>query len=142
MRPQAHAQGQENNRVTRPLPRFIAKTRFTGVTQAIIKMPVWTVNGEILCSAEGVALLVGVSADEIRAQAMPNEYEAAKWLPPQWLKAARRRAREAMAYTGADDFAVGLGLLGAQGARRGDRIRLSGCGPVIGFWSNPPRWLR
>jgi hypothetical protein len=57
-------------------------------------------NGEPMVSADGMALLFGVSVDKVRG--------IGGAIPPLWIKAGRRRAREAMAATGRDDMCSAL----------------------------------
>lgn len=61
---------------------------------------VWTNpgTGEPAMSAEGLALLFGVSVDELRAKAIPGELDTRKWIPAEWFRAGRRRSGEAMAH--------------------------------------------
>lgn len=69
-------------------------------------------SGELLLSVEGIALLLGVDADDLRAHVAANDIgsltEAPKWIPNEWLKQGRRRSREAMAATGIDSMQSAL----------------------------------
>jgi hypothetical protein len=73
-----------------------------------IVIPIWENNGEPILGAEGLALLYGVSVDEIRSYATPGDFDTTEWLPLELRKQGRRRAREAMAATGIDSVQSAL----------------------------------
>ena len=52
-----------------------------------------------LLPAEALSLLMGVSAEEVRALGVQGGA-----MPPQWAQAGRRRTREAQAHTGTNDL--------------------------------------
>ena len=53
---------------------------------------------------EGLSILTGVTEDELRLRSMlaEGDLDTRTWMLPEWWKAGRRRAREAMAATGSD----------------------------------------
>ena len=57
-----------------------------------------TINGEPMMSADAMALLFGIDAKTIRYQLALSGV-----VPPEWLRAGRRRASEAAAATGSRD---------------------------------------
>lgn len=56
-------------------------------------------SGELLISAEGLAALIGVSADDVREHAAEHGTDP-QALPADWQRSARRRAAEYRAATG------------------------------------------
>lgn len=64
-------------------------------------------TGEVMLSADGMALLLGVPADEIREHTREhgNDPDA---LPDAWARQGRRRAAEARAATGDDSMHAAL----------------------------------
>jgi hypothetical protein len=66
------------------------------------------VNGEPMVSADGMALLFGVSVELVRALSAKSTRAGQTPMPEAWLKAGRRRAREAMAATGHSDMCSAL----------------------------------
>lgn len=61
------------------------------------------VDGEPVISAKGLALLLGVPEDQVRALAATHGTDVAH-IPAEWVKAGRRRAKEYQAATGRDDM--------------------------------------
>lgn len=61
----------------------------------IYPITVTTINGKQMCGVEGVALMLGVPADQIDI----NEP-----MPPEWLEQAKTRADEAAEHTGSRDL--------------------------------------
>jgi hypothetical protein len=69
------------------------------------------IDGTGLVNADAMALLIGISADEINA--LYAEHAGAYVpVPDHWLQQGRRRSREAQAHTGADDMVFGAAVLG------------------------------
>lgn len=66
------------------------------------------VNGEPMVSSDGMALLFGVSPELVRAHSAKSTLGSQTPIPDAWVKAGRRRAREAMAATGRDDMCSAL----------------------------------
>jgi hypothetical protein len=66
------------------------------------------VNGEPMVSSDGMALLFGVSVELVRAHSAKNTHGGRTPMPEAWIKAGRRRAREAMAATGHNDMCSAL----------------------------------
>jgi hypothetical protein len=66
------------------------------------------VNGEPMVSSDGMALLFGVSVELVRAHSAKASYGDRTPIPEAWIKAGRRRAREAMAASGRDDMCSAL----------------------------------
>lgn len=64
------------------------------------------VNGRAELTAAGVAVMVGISADEVRAKWDPAVGPAS--LPTEWHQAGRRRSAEARAAGGDDSAVTGL----------------------------------
>jgi hypothetical protein len=54
-----------------------------------------TINGQQMCGVEGVALMIGVPADQIDPNAP---------MPPEWMEQAKIRADEAAEATGTRDL--------------------------------------
>lgn len=63
-------------------------------------------DNRLIITAEGAALLFGVTADEARAyfNAHGPHGDGATPFPQEWIQAGHRRAREAAAATGQNDF--------------------------------------
>lgn len=61
----------------------------------VYRIPVTTVDGQQMCGVEGVALMIGVPADQIDPNAP---------MPPEWLEQAKIRADEAAEHTGSRDL--------------------------------------
>jgi hypothetical protein len=66
------------------------------------------VNGEPMVSADGMALLFGISVELIRAHSKKATHAGGTPMPEAWLKAGRRRSREAQAATGYTDMCSAL----------------------------------
>jgi hypothetical protein len=66
------------------------------------------VDGEPMVSADGMALLFGISVELVRAHSAKVTCGGSTPIPDAWLKAGRRRAREAMAATGCEDMCSSL----------------------------------
>jgi hypothetical protein len=66
------------------------------------------VNGEPMVSADGMALLFGISVELVRAHSAKASYGDRTPIPEAWIKSGGRRAREAMATTGRDDMCAAL----------------------------------
>ena len=77
-------------------------------------------TGEVMLSADGMGLLFGVPADEIRAHAREhgNDPDA---LPDAWARQGRRRAAEARAATGDDSMHAALMYYAQQTGGGADR---------------------
>lgn len=56
----------------------------------VYRIPVTTVGGQQMCGVEGVALMIGVPAEQIDPNAP---------MPPEWLEQAKIRADEAAEHT-------------------------------------------
>jgi hypothetical protein len=70
-----------------------------------------TINGSQALGSEAIALLYGVDAEVVRASVNfdgPDHHDVAD-IPADWMKAARRRWREASAVTGSDELLSVLG---------------------------------
>lgn len=65
------------------------------MTTNIYPITVTTVDGQQMCGVEGVALMLGVPADQIDPGAQ---------LPHEWMEVARQRADEAAEATGSRDL--------------------------------------
>ena len=61
----------------------------------VYEISVHTINGQQMCGVEGVALMIGVPADQIDPNAP---------MPPEWLEQAATRADEAAEATGTRDL--------------------------------------
>lgn len=61
------------------------------------------IDGEPVVSAKGLALLLGVPEDQVRALAMFRG-TGVDSLPAEWVKAGKRRSQEYQAATGRDDM--------------------------------------
>lgn len=61
------------------------------------------INGEPVVSAKGLALLLGVPEDQVRALALFRG-TGVDALPDEWVKAGKRRSKEYQAATGRDDM--------------------------------------
>lgn len=66
-----------------------------------------TDGGEPLLDPTALGLLFGIAPETIRAQAHYDS-DGYAWFRPEWIRAGRRRAREAAARTGSDDMAAVL----------------------------------
>lgn len=73
----------------------------------IIVVTIRWMDGEPLLDAEGMALLYGATADEIRSHMTSDDHDPTK-LPLELRKQGRRRAREAMAHTSIDSVQSAL----------------------------------
>ena len=78
------------------------------------------VTGEPMLSADGMALLFGVPADEIRAHAREHG-NGPDALPDAWARQGRRRAAEARAATGDDSMHAALMYYAQQTGEGADR---------------------
>ncbi|MFX1757253.1 hypothetical protein [Rhodococcus sp. As11] len=74
------------------------------------------IDGEPVVSAKGLALLLGVSEDQVRALAQFRG-TGVDALPPEWVKAGLRRAKEYQAATGHDDMLGALEYWAAREAK-------------------------
>ena len=61
------------------------------------------IDGEPVVSAKGLALLLGVPEDQVRALALFRG-TGVDALPAEWVKAGLRRSKEYQAATGRDDM--------------------------------------
>lgn len=77
-------------------------------------------TGEVMLSADGMALLFGVPADEIRAHAREHGNDPVA-LPDAWARHGRRRAAEARAATGDDSMHAALMYYAQQTGEGADR---------------------
>lgn len=73
------------------------------------------VDGEPVVSVKGLAILLGVPLDQVRALALFRGTGVGA-LPPEWVKAGKRRSKEYQAATGRDDM---LGALEYWAAKEG-----------------------
>jgi hypothetical protein len=76
-----------------------------------------TIKGEPLISTEGLALLLGVDLDELKAEILRQRVDnptAPFATPTDWVKRGRRTARETMAATDRADLVSCLEHLGAD----------------------------
>lgn len=62
------------------------------------------VDGEPMLSSDALSLLFGVGADLIKACSLKRTRDGYTSFPEAWLKAGRRRAKEAAAATGENDL--------------------------------------
>jgi hypothetical protein len=65
---------------------------------------VTVVNGELLIDAAAMAVLCGVGEDLVSAHWRHSPSDAYVTFPPAWMRAGKRRAKEAVAHTGKDDL--------------------------------------
>ncbi|MDV2477844.1 hypothetical protein F8M49_25050 [Rhodococcus zopfii] len=77
------------------------------------------IDGEPVLSAAGMALLLGVTEEQMCAQAARSG-TAITELPEAWVKSGRRRSKEYQAATGRDDV---LGALEFWQARDGEALQ-------------------
>lgn len=61
------------------------------------------IDGEPVLSAAGMAVLLGVTEEQMRTLAATHGTDVAH-IPAEWVKAGRRRAKEYQAATGRDDM--------------------------------------
>lgn len=73
------------------------------------------VDGEPMVSPKGVALLMGVTEDQVRAVSIFRGADVAN-LPPEWVKAGLRRRKEYEAATGRTDMIGALEYWAAKEA--------------------------
>lgn len=62
-----------------------------------------TVNGEPMMSATAIGLLFGIDADTVEHHMKTHIVKGALRFPPEWVKAGKRRSKEAAAATGSND---------------------------------------
>lgn len=62
-----------------------------------------TVNGEPTMSADAMSLLFGIDADTVSQHMSANIIGGALRFPPEWIKAGKRRSKEAAAATGSNN---------------------------------------
>lgn len=62
------------------------------------------VNGEPMMSAAAISLLFGIDADTVEKYMTANIIGGALRFPPEWIKAGKRRSKEAAAATGSNDM--------------------------------------
>lgn len=74
------------------------------------------IDGEPVVSAKGLSVLLGVPVDQVRALALFRGTGVAA-LPPEWVKAGLRRAKEYQAATGHDDMLGALEYWAAREAK-------------------------
>lgn len=77
-------------------------------------------TGEVMLSADGMALLLGVPADEIREHTRTHG-NGATLIPEAWARQGRRRAAEARAATGDDSMHAALMYYAQQTGEGADR---------------------
>jgi hypothetical protein len=62
-----------------------------------------TIDGEPMMSATAMGLLFGIDTDTVEQYMRTNIVGGALRFPPEWIKAGRRRSKEAAAATGSND---------------------------------------
>lgn len=62
-----------------------------------------SVNGEPMMSATAISLLFGVDSGVVEQYMRTNIIGCALRFPPEWIKAGKRRGKEAAAATGSND---------------------------------------